>query len=116
MKLKYGYSVANSTLISDLVCGIPQKDYFNLIRNMNSDMPWTGLCSILYIYDNLNFHYEGVGLGIQVLATWYFCTDQVIVQRVLAAKYLNHAKAGCLLAAVCKSLSLILIVFPAMIA
>jgi hypothetical protein len=31
-------------LISDLICGIPQKDYFNLIRNIKSDMPWTGLC------------------------------------------------------------------------
>jgi uncharacterized sodium:solute symporter family permease YidK len=44
------------------------------------------------------------------------CTDQVIVQRVLAAKDINHARAGCILAAVLKFLPLFLMVFPGMIA
>lgn len=42
MKLKYGYSIANTSLHSYSKCGIPQKDYFNLIRDVNSDIPWTG--------------------------------------------------------------------------
>ncbi len=42
--------------------------------------------------------------------------SQVIVQRVLAAKNLTHAKAGCVLASFLKFLPIFLIVFPGMIA
>jgi hypothetical protein len=39
-----------------------------------------------------------------------------MVQRVLAAKDLNHAKAGCVFAGLLKFLPLFLMVFPGMIA
>ena len=39
-----------------------------------------------------------------------------MVQRVLAAKDLNHAKAGCVFAGILKFLPLFLMVFPGMIA
>ena len=42
MKLKYGYSVANTTLYSTSMCGLPPKDYLNLLRDVDSDLPWTG--------------------------------------------------------------------------
>ena len=42
MKLKYGYSVAKSVLLSNSTCGLPPKDYFNILRSVNSDLPWTG--------------------------------------------------------------------------
>ena len=50
MKINFGYSIANTTLFSRSMCGIPQKDYLNLVRNVDSDLPWTGFikqCSIL---------------------------------------------------------------------
>jgi uncharacterized sodium:solute symporter family permease YidK len=34
--------------------------------------------------------------GLTISAVWYWCSDQVIVQRVLAAKNITHAKAGCI--------------------
>lgn len=40
---------------------------------------------------------------------------KVIVQRALAAKSLNHAKAGCLLAGLLKFLPLFIIVYPGML-
>jgi uncharacterized sodium:solute symporter family permease YidK len=46
----------------------------------------------------------------------YWCADQVIVQRVLAAKNLTHAKGGCVIAGWLKLLPLFIIVFPGMIA
>ncbi|RWS09384.1 sodium/glucose cotransporter 4-like protein [Dinothrombium tinctorium] len=74
--------------------------YKNLLRPVTDpDLPWTGLT-----------------LGITVNAVWYWCSDQVIVQRALSAKNLSHAKSGCLLAAVLKLLPLYLIVFPGMAA
>nr|XP_016853374.1 PREDICTED: sodium/glucose cotransporter 5-like [Anolis carolinensis] len=53
--------------------------------------------------------------GLSVLATWYWCTDQVIVQRSLSAKSLNHAKGGSILASYLKMLPMVLIVMPGMI-
>jgi SSS family transporter len=40
MKAKFSYAVANTTLFSNSTCGIPTDEYFNLIRNVNSDYPW----------------------------------------------------------------------------
>ena len=48
-------------------------------------------------------------------AVWYWCSDQVIVQRALAAKNLTHAKAGCILAGYLKLLPMFLIILPGMI-
>lgn len=53
--------------------------------------------------------------GLTISAVWYWCSDQVIVQRALAAKNLTHAKAGCILAGYLKLLPLFLIIFPGMI-
>ena len=47
---------------------------------------------------------------------WYWCADQVIVQRTLSAKNISHAKAGCVLASLLKFLPLFLLVFPGMAA
>merc|ERR1712168_1183130 len=64
-----------------------------------SDIPWTGMV-----------------LGVSISSIWYWCSDQVIVQRVLASKKMIHAKSGCILAGVLKLLPLWLLVFPGMAA
>ncbi|GFV93480.1 hypothetical protein TNCV_1987941 [Trichonephila clavipes] len=60
----------------------------------------------------------GIGMifGLTINAIWYWCSDQVIVQRVLSAKDLSHAKGGCILAGYLKLLPLFLLVFPGMAA
>uniref|UniRef100_A0A914VTR2 Uncharacterized protein n=1 Tax=Plectus sambesii TaxID=2011161 RepID=A0A914VTR2_9BILA len=80
--------------------GFPRGDAFQLLRDpVEGDLPWTGMT-----------------FGLTVSAVWYWCSDQVIVQRVLAAKNYSHAKAGCLFGGLLKFLPLWLLIFPGMIA
>ena len=53
--------------------------------------------------------------GLTISAVWYCCSDQMIVQRALAAKDLTHAKAGCIFAGYLKLLPLFMIILPGMI-
>uniref|UniRef100_A0A3P8SIV6 Sodium/glucose cotransporter 1 n=1 Tax=Amphiprion percula TaxID=161767 RepID=A0A3P8SIV6_AMPPE len=80
-------------------CYEPRADSFHLFRNaITGDLPWPGLI-----------------FGLTIQATWYWCTDQVIVQRCLSAKNLSHVKAGCILCGYLKLLPMFLMVFPGMI-
>uniref|UniRef100_H2YEU3 Uncharacterized protein n=1 Tax=Ciona savignyi TaxID=51511 RepID=H2YEU3_CIOSA len=93
LKTLYMQAIPQTTL------DILASDAFHLFRDpINSDLPWPGMI-----------------FGIYFLGSWYWCTDQVIVQRAIAAKSLNHAKAGCLMAAVLKILPMYMIVMTGMI-
>lgn len=81
MVSKFSYSISATTLYSNSTCGIPNKNYFDLLRSNESDFPWLGM-----------------SLGLLISSIWYWCSDQVIVQRALAAKNLTHARAGCIFA------------------
>lgn len=95
-----GYSSAIPDIRApNTTCGIPREDAFHLFRHpVTSDLPW-----------------PGVIVGMTVPSMWYWCTDQVIVQRSLAAKNLIHAKGGSLLAAYLKVLPFFMMVLPGMI-
>ncbi|CAF4705211.1 unnamed protein product [Rotaria socialis] len=95
----FPYAIANTTLRSTTECGIPNENYFSLIRPFDADLPWFGII-----------------LGGAIVSVWYWSCDQVIVQRTLAAKNLSHARAGCLVAGLLKFLPLFLMVFPGMVA
>ncbi|NXX81100.1 SC5AB protein, partial [Urocolius indicus] len=80
-------------------CGLPRQDAFHIFRDpVNSDLPW-----------------PGVLVGMTVPSLWYWCTDQVIVQRSLAAKSLSHAKGGSLMTSYLKILPLFMMVMPGMV-
>uniref|UniRef100_A0AAX7VSA9 Sodium/glucose cotransporter 1 n=1 Tax=Astatotilapia calliptera TaxID=8154 RepID=A0AAX7VSA9_ASTCA len=80
-------------------CYEPRPDSFHLFRDpLTADIPWPGLV-----------------FGLTIQAIWYFCTDQVIVQRCLSAKSLSHVKGGCILCGYLKILPMFLMVFPGMI-
>ena len=55
-------------------------------------------------------------LGYPVLGTWYWCTDQTIVQRVLGAKQLSDAQIGPIFAGFIKILPVPLFVLPGVMA
>jgi SSS family solute:Na+ symporter len=75
-------------------------DYFHMIKPMTDpEFPWTGIF-----------------LGAPILGIWYWCTDQVIVQRVLSAKDEGHAKAGTIFAGFLKVLPVFVLVLPGLIA
>jgi solute:Na+ symporter, SSS family len=74
--------------------------YFHMIRPASDgEFPWTGIF-----------------FGAPILGIWYWCTDQVIVQRVLSARDEGHAKAGTIFAGFLKLLPVFVLVVPGLIA
>lgn len=63
-----------------------------------------------------NFPWTGIFFGAPILGLWYWCTDQVIVQRTLSAKNIEQAKGGTVLAGFLKILPVFMLVVPGMIA
>uniref|UniRef100_A0A3Q2R401 Sodium/glucose cotransporter 1 n=1 Tax=Fundulus heteroclitus TaxID=8078 RepID=A0A3Q2R401_FUNHE len=99
MKERYMTAVPSVTGNISAECFQPRPDAFNLFRDpISGDLPWPGLV-----------------FGLTVQTIWYWCTDQVIVQRCLSAKNLSHVKGGCILCAYLKLLPMFLMVFPGMI-
>ena len=56
----YSYAVSDTTIFSNSSCGLPPSDYFNLIRDTDSDFPWTGM-----------------SFGLAISSIWYFCSELV---------------------------------------
>ena len=63
-----------------------------------------------------DFPWTGIFFGAPILGIWYWCTDQVIVQRVLSARDEGHAKAGTIFAGFLKILPVFMLVLPGIIA
>jgi SSS family solute:Na+ symporter len=75
-------------------------EYFCMFKPFSDpDFPWTGII-----------------FGAPIIAFWYWCTDQYIVQRILGAKTIEDARKGSLLAALLKVLPLFILVIPGLIA
>ncbi len=75
-------------------------EYFSFWRDMHHpDFPWTGIL-----------------LGAPILAIWYWCTDQFIVQRVLSARGVDDARKGTIAAGFLKQLPLFIFVLPGIVA
>jgi solute:Na+ symporter, SSS family len=75
-------------------------DFFHMIKPASDPaFPWTGIF-----------------LGAPILGIWYWCTDQMIVQRVLGAKSEAHARGGAILCGVLKILPVFVLVLPGLIA
>src|SRR5678815_4057199 len=82
-----------------LRAAVPES-YFHMIKPISDpDFPWTGIF-----------------LGAPILGIWYWCTDQVFVQRVLSAEDEGHAKAGTIFAGFLKILPVFVLVLPGLIA
>ncbi|XP_038046869.1 sodium/glucose cotransporter 4-like isoform X2 [Patiria miniata] len=99
LKEKYMEAIPEETLYSNSTCGIPRSDSWQMLRDpVNSDIPWAG-----FIF------------GQTWSTLWYWCADQMIVQRTLSAKSLSHAQGGCLFAGYAKFLPVFLMVLPGMV-
>ena len=62
------------------------------------------------------FPWTGIVFGAPILGVWYWCTDQHIVQRVLAAQNVTAARRGTIFAGFLKILPVFIFVLPGMIA
>ncbi|XP_063861449.1 sodium/mannose cotransporter SLC5A10-like isoform X1 [Scylla paramamosain] len=98
--LQYKYMQAIPKLTyENTTCGLPRDDAWIMLRHpVKSDLPWPAFI-----------------LGQTPASIWYWCADQVMIQRVLAAKSLSHAKGGTVFAAYIKILPFFLFLIPGMI-
>jgi SSS family solute:Na+ symporter len=77
-----------------------KSDHFNLWKpNSDPVFPWFGLL-----------------FGAPIVGLWYWCTDQYIVQRTLAAKNQREARRGTIFGAYLKMTPVFLFIVPGMIA
>ena len=71
-------------------------DHFNMWRPMTDpDFPWTGLL-----------------IGGTIVGIWYWCTDQYIVQRTLAANNITIGRRGAIFGAYLKLLPILIFLVP----
>ena len=86
--------------LQDGLEGLVPDTYFHVFRPASDpDFPWTGLAT-----------------GYFVLSIWYWSCDQVMVQRALAARNVQHGRGGLIGAAALKLLPGFLMAFPGMAA
>ena len=84
---------------SGLRAAVPP-DFFSMWKpSSHKDFPWTG-----------------VVFGAPILGIWYWCTDQHIVQRVLAARNIQEARRGTIFAGYLKILPVFIFVLPGIVA
>lgn len=63
-----------SKIIPNTTCHLPRPDAMHLFRDpVHGDLPWPGMT-----------------LGLTILATWYWCTDQVCLNTHLLSKIDNE--------------------------
>ena len=55
-------------------------------------------------------------VGCNAVSLWYWCTDQLMVQRTLSAKSRYHAELGALFASFCKLMPMLFMIVPGMLA
>ncbi|CAG2163141.1 unnamed protein product [Oppiella nova] len=85
---KYLKAIPSSIPSNKYECAVPKEHSFQMLRPLDDpDMPWLG----------------------------YWCADQMMVQRLLAAKSLSHAQGGTIFAGFLKIFPLFLIIIPGMI-
>mmetsp|Transcript_17477 Transcript_17477/g.38302 ORF Transcript_17477/g.38302 Transcript_17477/m.38302 type:complete len:549 (-) Transcript_17477:148-1794(-) len=85
---------------------------------------WTGLHEklpdshfhVIKPMSDPDFPWLGVLLGMPINSIWYWCTDQVMVQRVLGTDKVADAQRGCVLAGWLKLLPMFTMVLPGLIA
>ncbi|MFP4498564.1 MAG: sodium:solute symporter [Vulcanimicrobiota bacterium] len=81
--------------INALAAQVPAS-FFNLWKPMTDpEFPWTGIL-----------------FGAPILGLWYWCTDQMIVQRTLAAKDVPDARRSTIFAGFLKMLPVFILVLP----
>jgi solute:Na+ symporter, SSS family len=78
----------------------PYADQFALWRPLSdsSGIPWLGVC-----------------IASPIIGIWYWCTDQYIVQRTLAAKNLKEARRGALVGGLFKVTPVLIFLIPGLI-
>ncbi|KAJ8018813.1 Sodium/glucose cotransporter 4 [Holothuria leucospilota] len=100
MYTEYMKAIPNDTyVLGNTSCGVPREADWHIFQPASDPQyPW-----------------PGVGFGIIILSSYFWCSNQIIVQRSLASKNLHHAKGASVLAGYLKILPMLVMVVPGMI-
>jgi len=83
----------------NITCGIMEEENLSVMKSItDEDFPWLGVLT-----------------GMTINSLWYWCSDQVIVQRCLSAKSFTEAKAATVLCSFLKISSIFIMLYPGMI-
>ena len=89
-----------------LLAGAAKEDFALWRPLVQEGIPW---------WKNPDFPWLGVMIASPVIGIWYWCTDQYIVQRTLAAKSLTDARRGALWGGFLKVWPVLIFLVPGMI-
>ncbi|MGA0374192.1 MAG: sodium:solute symporter [Flavobacteriaceae bacterium] len=93
------YEVGGWGQLQEVVTAV-SPNHFDMWRPMSDpDFPWTGML-----------------IGGTIVGIWYWCTDQYIVQRTLAANNITIARRGAIFGAYLKLLPILIFLIPGIIA
>jgi len=113
-------AVVYTEVLQSLVIGSCALLWFGLeevggAQGLRDKLPPSHLTLIKPLSDP-DFPWFGVVVGMPICSIWYWCTDQVMVQRVLATNQLHTSQQACVMAGWLKLLPMYLMVLPGLIA
>jgi solute:Na+ symporter, SSS family len=86
------------------------------IARANVTVHGDSMTSLMRSHRDPDFPWTGVILGSAIIGFWYWCTDQFIVQRVLAGRDMKQSRRGTIFGAYLKLTPVFIFLIPGMIA
>ena len=106
--------IGGSILVTALAIGALREHGISSMAEFQAQLRPRQL-SMIWSDNSVGLAWYSVLLGYPVLGIWYWCTDQTIVQRVLAARSEHDAQIGPLFAGFIKVLPVFILVLPGVI-
>src|SRR5579859_6302952 len=103
--------------LSILFCGLSVLGHGDLLAGWRATVAAAGdNIHLIRSFDDPDWSWAAVLPGSAIIGFWYWCTDQYIVQRVLAGRNQQQARRGSILAAFLKLTPVFIFLVPGMIA
>ena len=106
--------IGGSILVTALAIGALPEQGIGTVEEFKAQLKPRQL-SMVWSDNSVGLAWYSVLLGYPVLGIWYWCTDQTIVQRVLAARSEHDAQIGPLFAGFIKVLPVFILVLPGVV-
>jgi SSS family solute:Na+ symporter len=108
--VQFAFLIGGSLILT--LVGLNEVGWFS---GLKASLP-AGHFDIFKPLSDPDFPWTGIVFGAPIIAIWYWCTDQYIVQRLLGAKSISAAKKASIFTGLLKFLPVLLWVVPGMIA
>jgi solute:Na+ symporter, SSS family len=91
-------------------------EMMEIVRATPANEYGDSMANLMRSRHDANFPWTGVIFGSAIIGFWYWCTDQFIVQRVLAGRDMKQARRGTIFGAYLKLTPVFIFLIPGMIA